>query len=98
MPVSVMRVPPSERLTASATVTQRVHVVEEAGRWPAFCALAAPFGPGGKEHGSRVIVFANRKDTVQSIAAYCRGQGMACNCQFCSPRETLWDQSDALSP
>jgi ATP-dependent RNA helicase DDX5/DBP2 len=66
-----------EKLTASRSVTQRVHVVDGSKRWETFVELIAG-GAGGQ--GSRCIVFANRKDTVASIAKYCQGKGLACEC------------------
>ena len=66
-----------EKLTASRSVTQRVHVVDGSKRWDTFVELIA--GGAGSE-GSRCIVFANRKDTVASIAKYCQGKGLACEC------------------
>jgi ATP-dependent RNA helicase DDX5/DBP2 len=50
-----------EKLTASKSIVQRVHVVDGAKRWEAFVNLIAPFGKGGAHAGARVIVFANRK-------------------------------------
>mmetsp|Transcript_83297 Transcript_83297/g.121939 ORF Transcript_83297/g.121939 Transcript_83297/m.121939 type:complete len:337 (-) Transcript_83297:192-1202(-) len=66
-----------DKLTANPSVTQRVHVVEPAQRWETFQKLMSTFRKGGKDEGSRVIVFANMKSTVSKIADYCRGQGLA---------------------
>lgn len=66
-----------QRLTASATVTQRVHVIQEKDRLPTFTKLMAPFRRGGPHHGQRVIVFANRKTTVRKLAEHCACAGLA---------------------
>lgn len=66
-----------EKLTASKSIVQRIHVVTEAQRWPKFVELISPFARGGTEAGKRVIVFANRKNTVREITQYCAQQGMA---------------------
>jgi ATP-dependent RNA helicase DDX5/DBP2 len=66
-----------QRLTASATVTQRVHVIQEKDRLPTFTKLMAPFRRGGPHHGQRVIVFANRKTTVRKLAEHCARAGLA---------------------
>ena len=80
-PVQVSVGAGDRKLTASATVTQRVHVVaDQTARWAAFVPLIAPFGPRGARAGCRVIVFANMKHTVKSVAEYCRGAGMKCDC------------------
>ena len=68
-----------EKLTASKSIVQRVHVVDATKRWDAFVGLIAPFGKGGAHAKSRVIVFANRKDTVKALARHCQDQGMACD-------------------
>jgi ATP-dependent RNA helicase DDX5/DBP2 len=68
-----------EKLTASKSIIQRVHVVDATKRWDAFVGLIAPFGKGGAHAKSRVIVFANRKDTVKALARHCQDQGMACD-------------------
>lgn len=69
-----------EKLTASKSVEQRVHVIQSGQRWDAFRGLIAPFckRAGGKDAGTRVLVFANRKDTVKALAKYCTEMGMAC--------------------
>lgn len=66
-----------EKLTASKNILQRIHYVTEANRWKTFVELISPFGVGGAEAGKRVIVFANRKNTVREIMMYCANQGMA---------------------
>jgi superfamily II DNA/RNA helicase len=68
-----------EKLTANKSIVQRVHVVDATKRWESFVALIAPFGKGGTHVKSRVIVFANRKDTVKALAQHCQQQGMACD-------------------
>ena len=68
-----------EKLTASTSIVQRVHVVDALKRWETFAALIAPFGKGGAHATSRVIVFANRKDTVKALAKHCQQLGMACD-------------------
>ena len=68
-----------EKLTASKSIVQRIHVVDSAKRWEAFVGLIAPFGKGGAHARSRLIVFANRKDTVNGLAKHCQQQGMACD-------------------
>ena len=68
-----------EKLTASKSIVQRVHVVDSAKRWEAFVDLIAPFARGGAHASSRVIVFANRKDTVKVLAKHCQQKGMACD-------------------
>jgi ATP-dependent RNA helicase DDX5/DBP2 len=68
-----------EKLTASKNIVQRVHVVDAVKRWETFVALIAPFGKGGAHASSRVIVFANRKDTVKGLAKHCQQEGMACD-------------------
>mmetsp|Transcript_39555 Transcript_39555/g.53747 ORF Transcript_39555/g.53747 Transcript_39555/m.53747 type:complete len:482 (-) Transcript_39555:185-1630(-) len=77
-PVKVTVGSGGEKLTASRSVTQRVHVVDASGnaRWDVFVRLIAPFGTKGKRAGQRVIVFANMKTTVAELTAYCRAQGM----------------------
>ena len=67
------------KLTASKSIVQRVHVVDGAGRWDAFVRLIKPFAEGGAHARSRVIVFANRKDTVKALARHCQQEGMACD-------------------
>ena len=70
-----------DKLTASESVTQRVHVVADvSARWAKFVELIRPFGKraGGASAAVRCIVFANRKDTVASITRYCASEGMAC--------------------
>jgi len=73
-----------DKLTASRSVAQRVHVVADvSARWAKFVELIGPFGARGAAGArctSRCIVFANRKDTVASIARYCVSEGMACEC------------------
>ena len=66
-----------QRLTASATVKQRVHVIQEKDRLPTFTKLMAPFCRGGPHHGKRVIVFANRKTTVKKLVEHCARAGLA---------------------
>ena len=68
-----------EKLTASKSIVQRVHVVDATKRWDAFVGLIAPFAKGGVHAKSRVIVFANRKDTVKALARHCQDKGMACD-------------------
>ena len=68
-----------EKLTASKSIVQRVHVVEGTERMETFAQLIAPFGKGGKNERARVIVFANRKDTVKALAKHCAGRGMTCD-------------------
>ena len=68
-----------EKLTASKSIVQRVHVIDATKRWEAFVRLIAPFARGGVHGKSRVIVFANRKDTVKSLAKHCHDHGMACD-------------------
>ena len=66
-----------DKLTASKSVVQRVHVVANGSeRWAKFVQLIGPFGSTGG--GARCIVFANRKDTVKDLAKYCASEGMAC--------------------
>ena len=81
------------KLTASKSVTQRVHVVADAAaRWAAFVSLIEPVGPRGSHGGKRVIVFANMKSTVKKVTTYCQGRGMAVECisgdRSQSPRES----------
>ena len=66
-----------EKLTASRSVTQRVHMVDGSARWAKFVELIAA---GAGRGGARCIVFANRKDTVASVAKYCQGEGLKCEC------------------
>ena len=67
-----------ERLTASTSVTQRVHIVYDArARWEKFVELMRPFRRGGADARKRVLIFANRKVTVKEIADWCRKQGLA---------------------
>jgi len=67
-----------DKLTASRSIEQRVHVVSgPKERWQAFVDLIAPFGPSGIHAGKRVIVFANMKCTVNQLLDHCRSQGMA---------------------
>jgi len=68
-----------DRLTASKSIVQRVHVIAGAKRWEAFVDLIAPFAKGGAHARTRVIVFANRKDTVRALAKHCQQAGMACD-------------------
>jgi ATP-dependent RNA helicase DDX5/DBP2 len=65
------------RLTASKSVMQQVHVVEPIGRWKKLMELVSVFHRGRAQHGKRVIIFANRKETVQKIATACATQGLA---------------------
>jgi ATP-dependent RNA helicase DDX5/DBP2 len=66
-----------DRLTASTSVTQRVHVVESRARMEKFQELMEPFRRGGRDAGKRVLVFANMKLTVKKLASWCHSQGMA---------------------
>ena len=77
-PVKVTVGAGGEKLTANASVTQCVHVVDsEQERWGVFVDLVTPFLKGGGHHGSRLIVFCNMKVTVKQIARWCVKQGMA---------------------
>jgi ATP-dependent RNA helicase DDX5/DBP2 len=71
-PVKVTVGSGGDRLTASRSVVQRVHVVDARARWEALLRLLAPFAPGGADAEKRVIVFANMKLTVKEIFAHCR--------------------------
>jgi ATP-dependent RNA helicase DDX5/DBP2 len=78
-PVKVTVGAGGERLTANASVTQRVHVVDGSRRMEKFSELIAPFRRGGADAGRRVIVFANMKATVKKLANSCRALGLACD-------------------
>ena len=66
-----------DRLAASTSVTQRVHVVTVARRMEKFQELMQPFRRGGADAGKRVIIFANMKLTVKKLAGWCKAQGLA---------------------
>jgi ATP-dependent RNA helicase DDX5/DBP2 len=74
-PVKVTVGSGGDKLTANKSVTQRIHVVEDAAsKWSYFVGMLKCFGKGGLEAGTRVIIFANTKADVKYITDYCRKQ------------------------
>jgi ATP-dependent RNA helicase DDX5/DBP2 len=69
----------AERLTANRDVVQRVHVVAPAERWGRFVALLEPLQPRGAPLPPRVLVFANRRKSVDHIGKHCWRAGFACD-------------------
>ena len=67
------------RLTASTSVTQRVHVIDPLQRMSKFEELMASFKHGGVDYKKRVIVFANMKRTVKKLAEWCNSHGLRCD-------------------
>ena len=74
------------RLTASKSVVQRVFVVGTSSapattkeKMAKFKELMAPFFRRGADVGKRVIIFANRKTTVNKLAKWIKQQGLACD-------------------
>ena len=67
------------RLTASTSVTQRVHVIDPSQRMPKFQELMSAFQRGSVDCGKRVIVFANRKVTVKKLSKWCNNNGLRCD-------------------
>mmetsp|Transcript_53224 Transcript_53224/g.59480 ORF Transcript_53224/g.59480 Transcript_53224/m.59480 type:complete len:517 (+) Transcript_53224:61-1611(+) len=66
------------KLTASKSVTQRVHVITQSQRMDTFEDLIHPFRPGFRHAGKRVIVFANMKHIVKKLTQYCVRKGLSC--------------------
>ena len=74
------------RLTASTSVVQRVFVVGSSAapattveKMAMFKTLMAPFFGRGADVGKRVIIFANRKTTVNKLAKWIKRQGLPCD-------------------
>jgi len=66
------------RLTASTSVEQRVHVVAASQRMPKFMELMQPFKRNQPQFQRRVLVFANMKVTVRRLAKWCNANGLVC--------------------
>lgn len=77
-PVKVTVGAGGSKLTASKSVTQRVHVITQSQRMDKFEELIQPFRPGFRHAGKRVIVFANMKHIVKKLAQYCVRKGLSC--------------------